>query len=232
MFRARRRVFHRPGAWRFQGHGGISRKPVPLHTAENIADGQPDGIARPLHGAWRAPPTTRSCLRRRRGLSIDQIKVESRWTWCWWSRTICGGHRRVRHAQFSREWFRRGPACGRGARPRAGAALDAGKGTRLPAVDAQAQARRDMEEADAQMARAEGATEAEVEEERIAVHVYEAEEVEAEGAPAAVVAAARRSGRHPACSLAIEPAVSTSQRGPSSSAERYLPLGRDVARGT
>ena len=116
--------------------------------------------------------------------------------------------------EFSREWFRQragqpagggGGAYGGSPRDAAapGASLDAGKSTRLPAEDAEAQARRDMEEAEADMARAEGATEAEVEEERIARYVYEAEEVEGDAALEAAVAAATPSGaKEPAAAKA------------------------------
>lgn len=179
-----------------------SRQPVPLHTAQNIADlANPTYIGPPPYtGAWSGaaydpelPPQQAPS-----GLySTDQIKVDVSLVDVVreWSKDVIRGGFTDQYAmlEFSREWFRQraglppGPPAG-GAR--AGAALDAGKGTRLPAVDAQAQARRDKEEAQAQMARAEGATEAEVEEERIAAYVYEAEEVEAEGALAAAVAAA------------------------------------------
>ena len=181
-----------------------SRQPVPLHTAENIADlANPTYIGPPPYtGAWSGaaydpelPPQKAPS-----GLySTDQIKVDVSLVDVVreWSKDVIRGGFTDEYAmlEFSREWFRQRAGLPAGGGPpaggaRAGAALDAGKGTRLPAVDAQAQARRDKEEADAQMARAEGATEAEVEEERIAAYVYEAEEVEAEGALAAAVAAA------------------------------------------
>ena len=193
-----------------------SRQPVPLHTAENIADlANPTYIGPPPYtGAWSGaaydpelPPQKAPS-----GLySTDQIKVDVSLVDVVreWSKDVIRGGFTDEYAmlEFSREWFRQRAGLPAGGSPpaggaRAGAALDAGKGTRLPAVDAQAQARRDKEEADAQMARAEGATEAEVEEERIAAYVYEAEEVEAEGALAAAVAAATPAagGNEPAAS--------------------------------
>ena len=192
-----------------------SRQPVPLHTAENIADlANPTYIGPPPYtGAWSGaaydpelPPQKAPS-----GLySTDQIKVDVSLVDVVreWSKDVIRGGFTDEYAmlEFSREWFRQRAGLPAGGPPaggeRAGAALDAGKGTRLPAVDAQAQARRDKEEADAQMARAEGATEAEVEEERIAAYVYEAEEVEAEGALAAAVAAATPAagGKEPAAS--------------------------------
>ena len=193
-----------------------SRQPVPLHTAENIADlANPTYIGPPPYtGAWSGaaydpelPPQKAPS-----GLySTDQIKVDVSLVDVVreWSKDVIRGGFTDEYAmlEFSREWFRQRAGLPAGGGPpaggeRAGAALDAGKGTRLPAVDAQAQARRDKEEADAQMARAEGATEAEVEEERIAAYVYEAEELEAEGALAAAVAAATPAagGNEPAAS--------------------------------
>ena len=195
-----------------------SRQPVPLHTAENIADlANPTYIGPPPYtGAWSGaaydpelPPQKAPS-----GLySTDQIKVDVSLVDVVreWSKDVIRGGFTDEYAmlEFSREWFRQRaglPAGGGGGPPAAGtgagAALDAGKGTRLPAVDAQAQARRDKEEAEAHTARAEGATEAEVEEERIAAYVYEAEEVEAEGALAAAVAAGTPAagGKEPAAS--------------------------------
>ena len=201
-----------------------SREPVPLHTAENIADlANPTYIgAPPYTGAWNGasydpekPPQAAPG-----GLySTDQIKVDVSLVDVVraWSKDVIRGGFTDEFAmyEFSREWFRQraggGGAYGgspRGAAApagdeRAGASLDAGKSTRLPAEDAEAQARRDMEEAEADMARAEGATVAEVEEERIARYVYEAEEVEGDAALEAAVAAATPSGaKEPAAAKA------------------------------
>ena len=184
-----------------------SREPVPLHTAENIADlANPTYIgAPPYTGAWNGasydpekPPQAAPG-----GLySTDQIKVDVSLVdvvRAWSKDVIRGGFTdEFAMLEFSREWFRQragGSGAYGAAAPagdeRAGASLDAGMDTRL---DPEAEARRNREEAEADMARAEGATEAEVEEERIAAYVYEAEEIEAEAALEAAVAAATPAG--------------------------------------
>ena len=189
-----------------------SREPVPLHTAENIADlANPTYIgAPPYTGAWNGasydpekPPQVAPG-----GLySTDQIKVDVSLVdvvRAWSKDVIRGGFTdEFAMLEFSREWFRQraGGSGAYGGSPRgaaapagderAGASLDAGMNTRL---DPEAEARRNREEAEADMARAEGATEAEVEEERIAAYVYEAEEIEAEAALEAAVAAATPAG--------------------------------------
>ena len=164
-----------------------SREPVPLHTAENIADlANPTYIgAPPYTGAWhgasydpeRPPQAAPGGL-----YSTDQIKVDVSLVdvvRAWSKDVIRGGFTdEFAMLEFSREWFRQraGPGSPRSvaapaaptpeeyererAGAGAGASLDAGKGTRLsPLEEAEAQDRRDREEAEADMARAEGATE-------------------------------------------------------------------------